>query len=386
MKTNIHIKKSLLAAAAIMLCTSAQAQIKIGVTISSTGPAASLGIPEKNAIAMLPKEIAGKKVEYIVLDDASDTTQTVTNTRKLISEEKVDAIIGSTTTPNSLAMLGVIGEGKTPTISLASSNRIIEPMDANKAWMFKTPQTDTMMAIAIAEDMSKKGIKTMGFIGFSDALGEAFLVEVTKYAELKKIKVVATERFSRSDNSVVGQVLKLMSSNPEAIVVGASGTPAALPPKTLAERGYKGRIYHNHGVANSDFLRVCGKDCDGTFLPTGPVMVAKQLADNNPVKKAALDFSTKFETTYGAGNLAAFASYAWDAGLLLQQAIPVALKKAAPGSAEFRAALRDALEATQGLATTNGVVNMNKSDHLGLDQRARVMVQIKGGKWVYQAE
>lgn len=388
MKTNKHIKKSLLAAATIMLCVSinAQAQIKIGVTISSTGPAASLGIPEKNAIAMLPKEIAGKKVDYIVLDDASDTTQTVTNTRKLISEEKVDAIIGSTTTPNSLAMLGVIGEGKTPTISLASSNRIIEPMDANKAWMFKTPQTDTMMAIAIAEDMSRKGVKTMGFIGFSDALGEAFLVEVTKYAELKKIKVVATERFSRSDNSVVGQVLKLMSSNPEAIVVGASGTPAALPPKTLAERGYKGRIYHNHGVANSDFLRVCGKDCDGTFLPTGPVMVAKQLADNNPVKKAALDFSSKFETTYGAGSLAAFASYAWDAGLLLQQAIPVALKKAAPGTAEFRAALRDALEATQGLATTNGVVNMSKTDHLGLDQRARVMVQIKGGKWVYQAE
>lgn len=388
MKTNKHIKKSLLAAATIMLCASinAQAQIKIGVTISSTGPAASLGIPEKNAIAMLPKEIAGKKVDYIVLDDASDTTQTVTNTRKLISEEKVDAIIGSTTTPNSLAMLGVIGEGKTPTISLASSNRIIEPMDANKAWMFKTPQTDTMMAIAIAEDMSRKGVKTMGFIGFSDALGEAFLVEVTKYAELKKIKVVATERFSRSDNSVVGQVLKLMSSNPEAIVVGASGTPAALPPKTLAERGYKGRIYHNHGVANSDFLRVCGKDCDGTFLPTGPVMVAKQLADNNPVKKAALDFSSKFETTYGAGSLAAFASYAWDAGLLLQQAIPVALKKAAPGTAEFRAALRDALEATQGLATTNGVVNMSKTDHLGLDQRARVMVQIKGGKWVYQAE
>ncbi|MFZ6735065.1 ABC transporter substrate-binding protein [Undibacterium sp. Ji42W] len=386
MKTNTNIKKSLLALAAGLLCISAQAQIKIGVTISSTGPAASLGIPEKNAIAMLPKEIAGKKVDYIVLDDASDTTQTVTNTRKLISEEKVDAIIGSTTTPNSLAMLGVIGEGKTPTISLASSNRIIEPMDANKAWMFKTPQTDTMMAIAIAEDMSKKGVKTMGFIGFSDALGEAFLVEVTKYAELKKIKVVATERFSRNDNSVVGQVLKLMSGNPDAIVVGASGTPAALPPKTLAERGYKGRIYHNHGVANSDFLRVCGKDCDGTFLPTGPVMVARQLADNNPVKKAALDFSTKFETTYGAGSLAAFASYAWDAGLLLQQAIPVALKKAAPGTAEFRAALRDALEATHGLATTNGVVNMSKADHLGLDQRARVMVQIKGGKWVYQAE
>ncbi|MFZ6655146.1 ABC transporter substrate-binding protein [Undibacterium sp. TJN19] len=388
MKKNSHNQLGLLALGAGLLCSSltAQAQIKIGVTISSTGPAASLGIPEKNAIAMLPKEIAGKKVDYIILDDASDTTQTVTNTRKLISEEKVDAIIGSTTTPNSLAMLGVIGEGKTPTISLASSNRIIEPMDANKAWMFKTPQTDTMMAIAIAEDMSRKGVKTMGFIGFSDALGEAFLVEVSKYAELKKIKVVAVERYSRNDNSVVGQVLKLMAGNPDAIVVGASGTPAALPPKTLAERGYKGRIYHNHGVANSDFLRVCGKDCDATLLPTGPVMVARQLPDSSPVKKAALDFSNKFEAMYGNGSLAAFASYAWDAGLLLQQAIPVALKKASPGTVEFRAALRDALEATQGVATTNGVVNMSKNDHLGLDQRARVMVQIKGGKWVYQAD
>ncbi|GGC59755.1 ABC transporter substrate-binding protein [Undibacterium terreum] len=367
-------------------CVGAQAQIRIGVTISSTGPAASLGIPEKNAIAMLPKEIAGNKVEYIVLDDASDTTQTVTNTRKLISEEKVDAIIGSTTTPNSLAMLPVLGEGKTAAISLASSNRIIEPMDANRAWMFKTPQTDTMMAIAIAEDMSRAGVKSMGFIGFSDALGEAFLAEVSKYAELKKIKVAVVERYSRNDSSVVGQVLKLMSANPDAIVVGASGTPAALPPKTLVERGYKGRIYHNHGVANSDFLRVCGKDCELTFLPTGPVMVAKQLPDSSPVKKAALDFSNKFEAAYGAGSLAAFASYAWDAGLLLQNTIPLALKRAKPGTLEFRAALRDALENIKGLPTTNGVVNMSKNDHLGLDQRARVMVQIKNGKWSYFSE
>jgi branched-chain amino acid transport system substrate-binding protein len=290
---NTNFKKLLLAASLAAMALPAVAQIKVGVTISSTGPAASLGIPEKNAINLLPKEIAGNKIDYIVLDDASDTTQTVTNTRKLISEEKVDVIIGSTTTPNSLAMLNVIGEGKTAAISLASSNRIIEPMDANRSWMFKTPQTDTMMAIAIAENMSRAGIKTMAYIGFSDALGEAFRNEVVKYAELKKIKVVATERFSRSDTSVVGQVLKIISAAPEAVVVGASGTPAALPPKTLAERGYKGRIYHNHGVASSDFLRVCGKDCNGTFLPTGPVMVAKQLPDSNPIKKSALDFSRK---------------------------------------------------------------------------------------------
>jgi branched-chain amino acid transport system substrate-binding protein len=367
----------------VLIAPQARAQIKIGVTVSSTGPAASLGIPEKNAITLLPKEIAGKKVEYIVLDDASDTNTTVTNTRKLISEEKVDAIIGSTTTPNSLAMLSVVGEGKTPTISLASSNRIIEPMDANRAWMFKTPQTDTMMATAIAQHMADTGVKTAAYIGFNDALGEAFLAEVSKFTELKKIKMVAVERFSRTDTSVTGQVLKILGAKPDAVVIGGSGTPAALPPKTLVERGYKGAIYHNHGTANKDFLRVCGKECEGTFLPTGPVMVPKQLPDSNPIKKVATDFVAKYEAAYGAGTVAAFASYAWDAGLLLQQAIPEALKKAQPGTAEFRAALRDALEGIKNLPTSNGIVNMSAKDHLGLDNRARVMVQIKNGDWRY---
>lgn len=369
--------------AGVLAAGQAAAQIKIGVTISSTGPAASLGIPEKNTVALLPREMGGKTVEYVVLDDASDTTMTVANTRKLITEYKVDAIIGSTTTPNSLAMLNVVAEGKTPAISLASSNRIIEPMDATRAWMFKTPQTDAMMAIAIAEHMSNNHVKTMGFIGFNDALGENFLIEVSKYAEVKKVKVVAVERFSRSDSSVMGQVLKVIAANPDAIVIGGFGTPAALPVKTLRERGFKGAIYHNHGVANNDFLRVCGKDCDMTYLPTGPVMVVKQLPDANPVKKVAQEFTTRYEKAYGPGSVNAFASYTWDAGLLLQKAIPEALKKAQPGTAEFRAALRDALENVKNQPTTNGVVNMTKADHLGLDGRARVMVEIKNGTWKY---
>lgn len=359
------------------------AQIKIGVTISSTGPAASLGISEKNTIELLPREIAGKSIEYIVLDDASDTTTAVTNTRKLTLDDKVDAIIGSTTTPNSLAMLPVLGETKTPALSLASSNRIIEPMDANRMWMFKTPQTDTMMATAIAEDMSNHNVKTMAFIGFSDALGEAFYTEVSKFAELKHIKIVASERFASRDTSVTAQVLKIVAAQPDAVVIGASGTPAATPVKALVERGYKGRIYHNHGVASRDFLRVCASDCEGTFLPTGPVMVAAQLPDSNPVKKSALDFVKRYEARFGQGSVAAFAAYTWDTGLLLDGAIPVALKKAEPGTLEFRIALRDALEATRGLATTNGVVNMSPQDHLGLDQRARVMVEITGGNWHY---
>jgi len=374
------------APSALLFCllasaTPATAQIRIGVTVSSTGPAAALGIPEKNAVELLPHEIAGKKVEYIVLDDASDTTTTVTNVRKLISEDHVDAIIGSTTTPNSLAMLPVLGEGKTPAITLASSSRIVEPMDANRFWMFKTPQSDVMMATAIAEDMSNAGVKTMAFIGFSNALGDAFYAEVAKYAEVKHIKVVANERFAPADTSVTGQILKIVSANPDAVVIGASGSPAATPVRALRERGYKGRIYHNHGVAAPEFLRVCGKDCEGTYLPTGPVMVAAQLPDSNPVKKPALAFVKKYEARFGAGSVAAFASYTWDAGLLLERAIPEALKKAQPGTPEFRVALRDALEAIHDAPSNNGVVNMSKTDHLGLDQRARVMVEISNGTW-----
>ena len=382
---NGSIRATALAAALVasLVAMPALAQIKIGVTVSSTGPAASLGIPEKNTVDLLPREIAGKKVEYIVLDDASDTTTTVTNVRKLISEDRVDAIIGSTTTPNSLAMLPVLGEGKTLAITLASSSRIVEPMDANRAWMFKTPQSDVMMATAIAENMSNAGVKSMAFIGFNNALGDAFYTEVAKYAELKGIKVVASERFSPIDTSVTGQVLKILSANPDAVVIGASGTPAATPVRTLAERGFKGRLYHNHGVASREFLRVCAKDCDGTFLPTGPVMVASQLPDSSPVKKSAVEFVKKYEAKFGVGSVSAFASYTWDAGLLLQRAIPEALKKAQPGTPEFRAALRDAMEAIHDASSTNGVVNMSKTDHLGLDQRARVMVQIKGGEWKY---
>jgi len=370
--------------ACLALATAVGAQIKVGVTVSATGPAASLGIPEKNTIALCPKTAGGKTIEYILLDDATDTTTAVQNTKKLIGENKVDAIIGSTTTPNSLAMIDVFSESETPVISLASSIRIIDPVDAKKAWSFKTPQTDVMMAGAILEHASANGVKTIAYIGFNDALGEAFFVEVDKAAAGKKVPLVANERFAPKDTSVTGQVLKLIAAKPDAIVSGASGTPAAMPASALAERGYKGKIYFNHGVANNDFLRVGGKDVDGAFVPASPVIVASQLSDSHPAKKRAEEYTKMYETSYGAGSVSAFGSYTWDACLELVSAIPVALKTAQPGTVEFRRALRDALEATKNLEVTNGAVNMSKTDHLGLDSRARVMVQVQNGKWVLQ--
>jgi len=370
-----------LACAGVVWSAAALADIRIGVTVSATGPQASLGLPEKNATALWPHEIAGQKIDVIMLDDASDTTRAVTNTRKLLSESNVDLIVGSSTTPNTLAMIDVAAEGKTPIISLASSARLIEPMDAHRRWVFKTPHSDSHMASLIVEHAAAHGVKTIAYIGFANALGEAFLTELQRFADLKHIRITDTERFSPTDNSVTAQVLHLLADKPDAVVIGGSGTPAALPARALAERGYTGKLYFNHGVSNNEFVKLCGKECEGAYVPTGPVMVAAELPDTNPAKKQALDFTRRYEAAFGKHTVSIFAAYTGDIGLLLERVVPIALKRAKPGTPAFREALRDALEHVRDLPTSTGVVNMSPQDHVGLDQRARVMAQIRRGAW-----
>lgn len=373
--------KTLCVALLAGLAGTAMADVNVGVVVSATGPAASLGIPEKNTVAMLPTTIGGEKVNYIVLDDASDTTTAVKNTRKLITEDKVDVIVGSTITPNSLAMIDVVAEAETPMISMAASARIVDTANPKVKWVFKTPQNDIQMSTAIVEHMTSHGIKNVAFIGFADAYGEGWFNEFAKIAEARKLKIVANERYNRNDTSVTGQVLKIIAAKPDAVLIAGSGTPAALPQKTLKEKGYKGAYYQTHGVANKDFLRVCGKDCEGTLLPAGPVLVAAQLPDSNPIKKVALDYVTRYEAVHGKGSSSTFGAHAWDAGILLANAVPVALKKAKPGTKEFKAALRDALEGLKDVTVSHGIVNMSPTDHLGFDQRARVMVRVENGDW-----
>jgi len=359
----------------------AAADLNVGVSTCATGPAASLGIPTKNAVALLPATIAGVKVNWIVLDDATDPTLAVKNARKLTSENAVDAIVGSNSTPASLAMIDVAAESGTPMISLAAGKAIIAPMDAKRRWIFKAPQNDELMAGAVVEHMVSKGVKRAAFIGFSDAYGEGWWNEFSKAAQAAGIQIVANERFARPDTSVGGQVLKIVAASPDAVLVGASGTPAALPQKTLVERGYQKLVYHTHGVATADFLRVGGKDVEGAYLPVGPALVAAQLPDDHPSKAVSLDFIGRYEKAYGPGGFSAFASHAWDAGLLLEVAVPAALKKARPGTKEFREALRGALEQVRGLKATQGVYDLGPENHQGLDRRARVMVQIQNGTW-----
>ena len=374
---------SYVAAAALAYCAIAGADINVGVTLSATGPAASLGIPEKNTFEMLGSPtIAGQKVNFIVLDDKSDTTEAVKNTRKLLAEDKVDVIVGSTVTPNSLAMRDVVVEAEVPMISMAASALIFNPADARTKWVFKTPQNDSLMADAVAVNMRANGVNTVGFIGFADAYGDSWLTEMKRSAQTAGIKIVAEEKYNRNDPSVTGQVLKLLAAQPDAIIIAGSGTPAATPHKDLIARGYKGRIYQTHGVANADFLRVVGADGNGSILPAGPMLVYEQLPDSNPVKKSAAEYVTKYEAKYGPGSRTTFGGHAWDAYVLLQRAIPDALKKGQPGTKAFRAALRDALENVKEASAANGVFNVNAGDHNGFDNRARVMVKIENGKWV----
>ena len=371
------LSRSLLALFFAGVATSAFADITVGVIVSATGPAASLGIPEKNTVTLMPASIGGQKVNYIVLDDATDPTAASKNARKLVSEDKVDVIIGASTTPTSTAVLEVAAETKTPQIAMAP----FAPAADKAAWVFQTPQDFGIMANAIVGHMIANGVKSVAFIGYSDGYGELWLRVMNGITAAKDIKMAAVERYNRTDTSVTGQILKIMSTNPDAVLVVGSGTPAVLPQATLVERGYKGRIYQTHGVANTDFLRVGGKNVEGTVLPIGPILVAEQLPDSNASKKAALNYIKLYESAFGADSRNSFGAHAWDAGLLLQNAIPEALKKAKPGTPEFRAALRDALENVKEMPANHGVFNYSPTDHKGLDARAVVLVHIENGTW-----
>jgi branched-chain amino acid transport system substrate-binding protein len=361
--------------ATFALSSAALADITIGVSVSATGPAASLGIPEKNAFTLLPSEIGGEKLRLIVLDDATDPTTATKNARRLVSEDKVDAIIGSSSTPATAAMAEVAHEAKTPLVTMSP---VSLPAERNE-WVFRTPQQNEVMASAVVEHMKTQGYKTLGFIGFSDAYGEDWLNSVTRHAEAAGIKLAAIERYNRADTSVTGQVLKLTTARPDAILVAGSGSPAALPQTALVERGYKGQIYQTHAAANQAFLGVAGKAAEGAILPVGPVSAVRQLADSHPSKAAGMDLLNKYEAQFGAGSFSAFAGYAHDAYRLIEAAVPAAKAKAAPGTPEFRAALRDAIEASKEVVGVHGVFNMTPTDHFGLDARSRVLVRIEGG-------
>jgi branched-chain amino acid transport system substrate-binding protein len=373
-----------LVASTVLMAGTARADIHIGVTLSLTGPAASLGIPAENALKLWTADMAGEKVRFTVLNDASDSTTAAKNTQKLITEDKVDLILGSSVTPASLAVVEIAGQAGVPVISLAGGGAIVLPQEGSRKWAFKLSPTEQISATMVMDHLLKNKGRSIATIGLANSYGEGFLKVTEAVSTAKGVKLVASEKYSPTDQSVTAQVIKVMAANPDAVYILGSGTPGALPQIELAKRGYKGLVYQTQGVANNDFLRVGGKDLEGGYMTVAPVLVAEQLPDASPVKRPALDFVQRFEARYGPGSRSLFAATMWDALLIVQQSAGLAIKKAKPGTAEFRTALRDTIEGLREFVGSQGVFTMSPADHNGVDQRSQVMVRIEGGTWKLQ--
>ncbi len=362
--------------AAAFASTAALAEITIGISIAATGPQASLGVHYKNAFELMPKTIAGEPVKFIVLDNASDATNAARNGRKLVTEDKVDVLMGSNGVPATMALAQVANESKTPLVTLSPAT--LSPENFN--WVFIVPQPTELMMDAVAKDVKKRNLKTLGYIGFSDGWGDLVYKATESHAAAGGYRLVTNERYARNDTSVVGQVLKIIAANPDGVIVGGSGTGGALPQIALRERGYKGPIYHNHGTVNAEFIKVGGKLAEGAIAPTGPVVVADELPAGYATKALGAEFMKRYEAKFNLGRNA-FAAYSYDAVLLVEAAAREALKKARPGTAEFRAAMRDALENVKNVVGTHAVYSMSPTNHNGMDERARVLVEVRDGQW-----
>ena len=356
----------------------AAADVTIGVSLPLTGPTSALGIPAKNGILLWPDSVAGEKLVVIILDDATDPTQGVKNARKFVTEDKVDLILGSAATPIAAAIAPVAAEAKTVQLALSP---VVLP-EGKDAWTFRLPQSTAVMAMPIIEHWKKTGVKTFGFLGYTDAYGESWLNDITAQAEKAGIKRVAVERFARSDTSVTGQALKLMSANPDAILIAASGSGAAMPHRGLVERGYaRPKIFQTHGASSLDLIRVGGKDVEGSFVSSGPATLADLLPESNPSKALGMKYLAAYEKAYGANTANQFAAHSFDAYIVLERIVPEALKKGKPGTPEFRAALKTALETTGRLPVSQGVLNYTASDHYGFTPDTGVLLTIVDGHW-----
>lgn len=359
----------------------AQAQsneIVVGISVTTTGPAAALGIPERNALEFVPKQIGGVPLKIIVLDDGGDSTAATNNARRFVTESNADVIMGSSTTPPTIAISTVANEAGVLHFGLGP----MPVTPAREKWSAIMPQPVPIMGKVLYEHMKKNNVKTVGYIGFSDSYGDLWFNDLKTQVTPMGIKIVDEERFARPDTSVAGQVLKLVAANPDAILIGASGTAAALPQSALRERGYKGLIYQTHGAASMDFIRIAGKAAEGVLMASGPVMDPEGQPDSALTKKPGLELNTAYEAKYGPNSRSQFAGHSFDAFKVLERIVPVALKTAKPGTPEFREALRQALLTERDIAASQGVYNFTEKDRYGLDDRSRILLTVKDGKYV----
>lgn len=362
------------------------ASITIGALLSLTGPGASLGIPQRNTLELLPRTIAGRAVRLVVLDDATDSSAAVRGVRKLIDEERADVLVGPTVTPPSLAVLDAIGQAELPMLSLAGSDAIVTPQEGARRWAFKTAPADRLMTTPVAAHMARNGVKSYAAIAFATAFGDGQLAALDASARPHGLRNAVTVRYNPGDASVTPQVLRMIAARPDAMFVGASGTPGATPIIEMRSRGWTGPVYGTQGLGNPEFLRIGGKALEGLVFTVTPALVAEQLPDSNPVKAVALAYGRAYEDRFGRGTRSLFGAMVWDSFLLLERAAAVALQAGQPGTPAFRRGLRDGLEGVHGLVGVQGVYDLSRDDHSGSGPSSQVLVTVKNGAWLYLPE
>jgi branched-chain amino acid transport system substrate-binding protein len=382
------MKNSIAAAlvvASLGLGTAAQAQITVGFVTSQSGPASSIGLlydRGMKAALEYATSVGDEKVKVIQLDDGSDPSTATRNARKLIEENKVDLLIGTATAASSNAMVAVANELKVPLLSISPIT--VSPSDNGERWAICIPQPPGLMVKVVVDRMQRDGIKKVAFIGFSDAWGDLVYNGAQKPAEADGIKILTNERYARTDTSVTGQVLKMLATHPDAVLLGGSATQGALPPLALAERGYKGPLYGTPALLNTDFVRVGGKAVDGVQVSAGPVIVAEQLPDTHFSKKISMTFRDAYQKANGAQPTDGFSAYSFDSWLIFMDAAKRAMAKAKPGTPEFRVALKDAIFATKDLVGTHAIYNFKPGESYGVDERSLVLVRLANGQWKYE--
>lgn len=373
-------------AASLAMGTAAQAEITVGFVTSQSGPGSSIGVLYDRGIkaaAEYASAVGAEKIKLIQLDDGSDPSAATRNARKLVEENKVDLLIGTATAPSSIAMVAVANELKVPMISISPIT--VPAADSGDRWAIAMPQPPSLMVKVSVDRMKRNGIKNFAYIGFSDAWGDLVYNGAQKPAEANGIKILTNERYARTDTSVTGQVLKMLATKPDAVLLGGSATQGALPPLALAERGYKGPLYGTPSLLNADFIRVGGKAVEGVQVSAGPVIVAEQLPDSHFSKKISLAFREAYQKANGMPTTDGFSAYSFDAWLVFLDAAKRAMAAGAkPGTPEFRTALKNAIFTTKDLAGTHAIYNFKPGDSYGVDDRALVMVRLVNGQWKYE--
>lgn len=379
------------AMAALAISMSAHAadkpELRIGSVVAMTGPASALGLPEKNALELLQEQLANDTslpftVKFITYDDGSDPTKAVNNVRKLITEDRAHVVICCSTTPTSMAILETVTQAKVPNISLALGQSVIEPVK-ERHWIFKTPSTDQLQVTGLVDDMVKRGIKKVAFLGLEDSFGEGGWIAMQSVAKAKGVEIVASERFSRTDTNFTPQALKVRQSNPGAVYIHAIPPSSALVHQALKRVGYSGPIYHSGGSANNAFISIGKQDAESALLGTTPVLVYKDLPDSNPLKPVITKFAALYEKRFNVPKVDIFPGQSWDAGNITLKAAEEAVKAGAKldDLDASRAALRDKIEGVKEFVGVGGIFNYSPTDHLGLDQRSTFISVVKNGEF-----